>query len=295
MTTTTTTTTTAPIVRLMRALAHLPLPVLRALGAALGVLFYVFKRRRRRIALTNLRLCFPEWSEAERRRVARRNFCRFMQALFDRAWVWHAPPEVVRRRIRLVGEVHELRRAEAAGIFAPHFYGMDAGGAAIMQQAVQRGASIYSPQNDAAFDAWMRAGRERFGDTLMLNRRDGVRAAIRALRSGRYLYLLPDMDLGAQDAVFVPFFGVPCATVAALPRLARLAGVRVVASITRMTPTGYETRISAPWPDYPSGNDEADTALMNQRLEEEIRALPEQYYWVHQRFKTRPPGQAGVY
>jgi len=284
-----------PGIGLMRALARLPLPWLRALGGVLGRLLFVLARRRRHIALVNLRLAFPEWSEAERIAVARRSFIAFAQSFIDRAWVWHAPDAVVRQRIRLTGAVHELRRPEAAVLFAPHFYGMDAGGAAIMQQAVARGGSIYSPQSGAATDAWVRAGRERFGDVVLINRRDGVKPVIKSLREGRYLYLLPDMDLGPEESLFVPFFGVPAATVPSLPRLARLGRARVVPTVTRMTPQGYEVQVQPAWTDYPSEDVAADTALMNRRLEDWIRAMPEQYYWVHKRFKTRPAGEPSVY
>ena len=286
---------THPGVWLMRALATLPLPWLRAAGAGLGRLLFVLARRRRHVALTNLRLCFPEWSERQRIDVARRSFVMFTQSFIDRAWVWHAPDAVVRARIRLVGAVDELRKPEAAVLFAPHFYGMDAGGAAIMQQAVRIGGSIYSPQSGAATDAWVRAGRERFGDVVLINRRDGIKPVIKSLREGRYLYLLPDMDLGPEESIFVPFFGVPAATVPSLPRLARLGRARVVPTVTRMTPDGYEVQVDPAWQNYPGDDVEADTALMNQRLEAYIRTMPEQYYWVHKRFKTRPPGQPSVY
>lgn len=283
------------LIALMRLLARLPLPWLRALGAGLGRVLFVLLRKRRHVALTNLRLCFPQWSEARRLHVARRSFVCFAQSFLDRAWVWHAPADVVRQRVTLTGAVDELRRPEAAVLFAPHFYGMDAGGAAIMQQAVRVGGSIYSPQPSPVVDAWIRAGRQRFGDVVLINRRDGVKPVIKSLREGRYLYLLPDMDLGPQDSLFVPFFGVPAATAPALPRLARLGRARVLSTITRMTPQGYEVQVSAPWPDYPSDDVQADTALMNLRLQQAIETMPEQYYWVHKRFKTRPPGQAGVY
>ena len=286
---------THPGVWLMRALATLPLPWLRAAGAGLGRLLFVLARRRRHVALTNLRLCFPEWSERQRIDVARRSFVMFTQSFIDRAWVWHAPDAVVRARIRLVGAVDELRKPEAAVLFAPHFYGMDAGGAAIMQQAVRIGGSIYSPQSGAATDAWVRAGRERFGDVVLINRRDGIKPVIKSLREGRYLYLLPDMDLGPAESIFVPFFGVPAATVPSLPRLARLGRARVVPTVTRMTADGYEVQVDPAWQNYPGDDVEADTALMNQRLEAYIRTMPEQYYWVHKRFKTRPPGQPSVY
>lgn len=287
--------TTHPGVWLMRALAPLPLPWLRALGDVLGRLLFALARRRRHIALVNLRLAFPAWSEAERMDVARRSFIAFAQSFIDRAWVWHAPDAVVRQRIRLTGAVDELRRPEAAVLFAPHFYGMDAGGAAIMQQAVAKGGSIYSPQSGAATDAWVRAGRERFGDVVLINRRDGVKPVVKSLREGRYLYLLPDMDLGPEESVFVPFFGVPAATVPSLPRLARLGRARVVPTVTRMTPGGYEVQVHPAWSGYPGDDPVADTALMNRRLEDWIRTMPEQYYWVHRRFKTRPEGEPRIY
>ena len=284
-----------PGIGLMRALARLPLPWLRALGGVLGRLLFALARRRRHIALVNLRLAFPEWREDERIAVARRSFIAFAQSFIDRAWVWHAPDAVVRQRIRLTGAVDELRRPEAAVLFAPHFYGMDAGGAAIMQQAVAKGGSIYSPQSGAATDAWVRAGRERFGDVVLINRRDGVKPVVKSLREGRYLYLLPDMDLGPEESVFVPFFGVPAATVPSLPRLARLGRARVVPTVTRMTPGGYEVQVHPAWSGYPGDDPVADTALMNRRLEDWIRTMPEQYYWVHKRFKTRPAGEPSVY
>jgi KDO2-lipid IV(A) lauroyltransferase len=279
----------------MRAIAPLPLPWLRALGSVVGRVLFVLARSRRHVALTNLRLCFPDWSEPRRRELARRNFIIFSQALLDRAWVWHAAPERVRQRIRLTGAVQALREGGAVVGFAPHFYGMDAGGCAVMQQAVARGSSIYTRQSDPVADAWLRAGRLRFGDVILLHREEGLKPIVRSLREGRSLYLLPDMDFGPRESIFVPFFGVPAATVPSLSRFAGLGRARVVPLITRMTPHGYEVQVLPAWDNYPSGNAEADTRLMNQRLEGYIRAMPEQYYWVHKRFKTRPAGEASVY
>ena len=279
----------------MRALAPWPLPVLRGMGAALGHLLFVLAGKRRRIALVNLRLCFPELGEGARRRLARRSFVFFCQALLDRAWVWHAPEQVVRQRIALVGAVQELHRPEAAVLFAPHFYGMDAGGAAIMQQAVALGSSIYTTPPNAATDAWIRAGRQRFGNVVLLSREEGLKPIVRALREGRYLYLLPDMDFGPEDSIFVPFFGVPAATLPSLPRFARLGHARVVPTVTRMTANGYEVQVHPAWENFPTADARADTERMNRELESYIRAMPAQYYWVHKRFKTRPAGVGSVY
>lgn len=285
---------THPAILLMRAIAPLPLPLLRALGSALGRLLYGFARSRRRIVLTNLRLCFPEWSEAEREVVARRSFVYFSQSFLDRAWLWHGSPEVVRQRLRLTGDVDALRQSGGVIVFAPHFYGMDAGGSAIMQQLPRTACTVYAEQR-GALNEWMRQGRQRFGDVTPIPRSAGLKPVVRALREGQLLYLLPDMDLGPEESVFVPFFGVPTATVPSLPRLAKLGQVRVVPVVARLTPSGYDVEVHSAWTDYPGADPVADTALMNQRLEGYIRTMPDQYYWVHKRFKTRPPGVPSVY
>jgi KDO2-lipid IV(A) lauroyltransferase len=279
----------------MRAIAPLPLPWLRALGGALGRLLFALARPRRRIVLTNLRLCLPGLTERQRRALARRNFVCFAQAFLDRAWLWHASPEVVRQRLRLTGDMDELTRPGAVVIFAPHFYGMDAGGSAIMQQVPRAGSTLYAKQPNAALDAWLLAGRARFGDVTPIARTAGPKPILRALREGRMLYLLPDMDLGPRESVFVPFFGVNTATVPSLARFAKLGHARVVPVVTRMTREGYEARIYPAWDGYPGDDPVADAARMNRELENYIRAMPEQYYWVHRRFKTRPLGEAGFY
>jgi len=282
-------------IALMRALARLPLPWLRALGCALGRLLFVLAWPRRRVTLINLRLCMPQLTGRERLALARRSFVCFAQAFLDRAWLWHASPDVVRQRLRLTGAIDDLTRPGAVVIFAPHFHGMDAGGSAIMQQVPRAGSTIYARQPNAALDAWLRAGRERFGDVTPIARTDGPKAVLRALREGRMLYLLPDMDLGPRESVFVPFFGVNTATVPSLARFARLGHARVVPVVTRMTRTGYEAHVYPAWDNYPSGDPVADAARMNRELETWVRAMPQQYYWVHKRFKTRPPGEPPVY
>ena len=286
---------THPGILFMRALAPLPLGVVRALGNALGRLLFVAARPRRRIALTNLRLCFPHWTEAERVALARRNFVYFTQAFLDRAWLWHGDPAVVRQRLRITGAVDDLTREGAVVMFAPHFYGMDAGGSAVMQQIDRPGCTIYSTQPNAALDEWMQRGRQRFGDATLLSRTEGVKPIVRALREGKMLYLLPDMDLGPHESVFVPFYGVPTATVPSLSRFARLGHARVVPVITRLTDFGYEVKVHPAWPDYPTADATADAALMNRHLQDYIDEMPEQYYWVHKRFKTRPPGEPSLY
>ena len=279
----------------MRVLAHLPLPALRALGWCLGQLLYVLAVPRRKVALRNLALCFPKATAAQRRRWARETFVVFCQTWLDRSWLWFAPREVVQRRVRLQGALNELEGDTPTIIFAPHFYGMDAGGTALTLHTPRAFTSIFSTHPDPAVDAWFMAGRQRFGDVRMLNRADGVKPIISNLRKGGLLYLLSDMDFGPGESIFVPFYGVPTATVPSLPRFARLGRAKVIGMYTRLTPTGYVAEITPAWEGYPSDDVEADTAQMNLRLQTYIDTMPGQYYWVHKRFKTRPAGEPSVY
>lgn len=279
----------------MRAIAPLPLAWIRAFGRAVGLLLYLLVRSRRKVVDVNFRLCFPQWSEAERRRRTREVFVHVAQAWFDRAWLWHGDPEVVRRRLVLSGAVRELAGQEPTILFCPHFVGLDAGVTAMSQQVPRRFAGIYTRQSNPIIDAWVLKGRYRFGDARVLNRSEGVKEIISVLRSGGVMYLLPDMNFGAEDSIFVPFYGVPAATVPSLSRFARLGKAKVVPLITKLTPAGYEVRVLEAWAGYPTKDVVADTALMNERLQGYVDEMPSQYYWVHKRFKTRPPGEKAVY
>ena len=279
----------------MRALAPLPLPLVRALGTALGVLLYWVVWPRRHVVDVNLRLCFPQWEPAQRRRVARAVFVYVAQSFLDRGWLWHADPSVVRRRLVVTGAVRELAGSEPTILFAPHFVGLDAGVTALTQQIPRPMIGIYTRQSNPVVDAWVLQGRNRFGAARPMSRAEGVREIVSAVRAGDLLYLLPDMNFGPEESIFVPFYGVPAATVPSLSRFARLGRAKVVPVVTRLTRSGYEVQVMEAWPGFPSGDVAADTARMNERLQGYIDAMPAQYYWVHKRFKTRPEGEPGVY
>ena len=279
-------------VGVMRLLARLPLSVLRGLGWLIGRTLFVLAAPRRRVALRNLALCYPDVSEQQRRVWAQETFVVFCQSWLDRSWLWFAPREVVLARVKLTGALDELEGDTPTIIFAPHFYGMDAGGSALTLHTSRAFTSIFSTHPNPAVDAWFREGRQRFGDVRMLNRNDGVKPIISNLRKGGLLYLLPDMDFGRNDSLFVPFYGVQAATVPSLSRFARLGRAKVIAMVTRLTPTGYCAEITSSWAGYPTDDVQADTALMNAHLQSYIDESPGQYYWVHKRFKTRPNGEA---
>jgi len=279
----------------MRLLALLPLSVVRGLGWAVGVLLFPLVRSRRRVAETNLALCFPQKSAKERRAMTRQVFIYFVQAWLDRGWLWHGTPEVTRRRLRMTGDLAQLQGEAPTVLFAPHFVGLDAGATALSQQIPRRYTTLYAKQSNPVVDAWIKKGRLRFGEVRLFGRFSEMKPIVASLRAGEVLYLLPDMDFGAKDAFFVPFYGVSAATLPSLPRFARLGRAKVVPVLTRITPDGYDVEILPAWTDYPTQDVEADTALMNQRLQSYIDTMPEQYFWVHKRFKTRPAGEAGVY
>ena len=279
----------------MRLLAYLPLPGLRALGWVLGWVLYGLAASRRRVVRVNLGLCFPQLSRWRLRAMAVRTFIHFAQAWLDRGWLWHGSDQMLRKRLRLAGALNELQGEQPAVIFAPHFFGLDAGWTALTQQLTRKFTTIYSNQVDKTVDGWILAGRKRFGSPRLFGREDGLQPVVAALRAGQPLYLLPDMNITRQESVFVPFYGVPTATLTSLARFAKLGRAKVVPVVTRMTDFGYEVEVKAAWPDFPSDDLRADAETMNRWLQTYIDAMPTQYYWVHKRFKVRPVGEDSVY
>ena len=280
----------------MHLIARWPLPAVRALGAGLGAVLWLLAARRRHIACVNLRLCFPEWSHAQRRRMVWRHFIAFGQSVLDRAWLWHAPEAVVHQRLQWRGEVQSITSPGPLVIFAPHFVGLDAGGMAVsMALHPAPVAFIFVAQSNPVVEHWVRSGRERLGNARPYFRHEGMRRILAGLRRGEPLHLSPDMDFNREESIFVPFMGVQAATVPSLSRLARVAGARVVPVTTRMTRGGYTIEAHPALEHFPSEDLVADTTRMNDWLADCIRTMPEQYHWVHRRFKTRPEGEPGVY
>jgi len=286
------------LVAVLWLLHWLPLPLLAAFGNALGLLLYAVIVPRRRVVRINLRLAFPERSETERERMARRLFANLGRTLLERGLLWWAPRARLERLITVEGE-ERVRALLAAGrpviLMTPHFVGLDMGGtrATMLFDIV----SIYARQRNRVIDRWLYHGRSRFGDQLLQPRHESIRATVKAMKAGRPFYYLPDMDHGRKESIFVPFFGVQTATITGLPRFARMADAVVVPCVTRLLPggAGYRLSFGEPWENFPSGDIEADVTRMNAEIEALVRTMPEQYYWVHKRFKTRPEGERRLY
>lgn len=279
----------------MMWLAHwLPMSLLALLGKAIGGALYVLIAERRHVTLTNLGLCFPQLPAAQKSALARRHLMAFGRSFLERGLCWWASPQRLRRLIRLEGIEH-LRACTGQPLilFAPHFVGLDMGWTRLCMESDM--ISMYSNQKNAVFNEFLRAGRLRFGHSTLVSRQDGLRPVIKALKAGTPFYYLPDMDYGREESIFVPFFGVSTATIPGLSRLAAITGARVLPVITRMDADGWTVRIDPPWQGFPTDDSEADTRRMNAAIENEVATAPEQYLWMHKRFKTRPPGEQGVY
>lgn len=282
------------VLALMWLLHWLPLPALAAIGRGLGLLLYLLVPERRHVTLTNLGLCFPHLSPAEKSALARRHFAALGRSFLELGIWWWASPERIRRLVRIEGEERLAPyRGKPVLLLAPHFVAMDAGGIRLGMEFAM--VVIYARAKNRVFDRALLRGRERFGRLQLISRQDGLKKVLRPLRAGTPFYYLPDMDYGPREAVFVPFFGFPAATITGVSRLAKIAGAAVLPVITRMVGNHYVVSIGEPWTEFPTNDVVADTRRVNAFLEAEILQSPEQYYWLHKRFKTRPPGEKGVY
>jgi KDO2-lipid IV(A) lauroyltransferase len=276
----------------------LPLAVQATLGSAFGRLGWHVARSRRRVALRNLELCFPELPADERERLARAHFRWLGRSLLERGLLWYASPGRLRRLIHVEGDVQLAERSERPVMWlVPHFMGLDVAGASVLLFQKRKGISIYQRQSNAVLDRALRRGRLRLGNAEIFERDDAGRALVRAIRRGDAFFNLPDMDFGTRDAAFVPFFGVEATTLLAPSRMARALDMVVQPVVAEILPggAGYRVRYEEPWTDFPTEDAVADAARMNRWIESEIRRNPAQYLWVHRRFKTRPPGEPSLY
>lgn len=278
--------------------AQLPYPVQWQLGKLLGWVTYHLAKRRRRIAERNIELCFPELSSEERQRMVRGTINSTAMAVFESGMAWFWPARRLRKLFSVTGLEH-LQAAEREGqgvlLMAMHFTTLDIGGAMLcLDHSID---AVYRPHNNPVYDYMQRKGRERNNAQTQVIPRSEVRAIVKNLRSGRALWYAPDQDYGPKHSVFVPFFGIPAATITATGDLTRMGKAKVIPFVQTRLPhgRGYEVKVYPPLAGFPSGNDEADARQINAFIEERVREQPEQYMWVHRRFKTRPPGESSVY
>ena len=284
------------VLALLRILARCPVGWRPRAAAVLGGALRKFASRRRRIAAANITYCFPELDERECAALLDRHFRSLGFTLIEAAISWYADAGALRDLVRVEGREHldaALARGRGALLLAGHFTALEIGAARLGLDAPVDG--VYRPHAARPMERAIRAGRQRFGGRL-LDRRD-LRGLLRRLRLNRAVWYAPDQDLRLRGGVFAPFFGRPAATLTATSRIARASAAPVLPFRVERTAGGraYRVVIEPALTDFPSGDDAADAARINEIIERWARARPEQYLWVHRRFKTRPPGEPDLY
>jgi KDO2-lipid IV(A) lauroyltransferase len=282
----------------LRLLQHLPLAVQAAIGVGAGKLLWILAAPRRRVALRNLELCLPELPAAERKAIAKKNFEWIARSFWSGAAVVRAARAPALADAR--GGRRRLRRAPPRSrrhVLARTSSGSTSRAPRRSFSSRARSCSVYQRQSKAVVDAAILAGRTRFGNGKIFSRHEKAFPLIKAIQRGWAFFNLPDMDFGPGEAVFVPFVGVPAATLTAPSKMARKLDMVVQPVLAEMLPggAGYRIRYLEPWTDFPTDDPVADARRMNAWIESEVRRDPSQYFWVHKRFKTRPPGEPSVY
>ena len=271
---------------------QLPWNFLLATGRGLGHLAWRLAKRRSHIARTNIRLCFPELTPEEQESLARRSVISTGEAILEMAGSFSNHRIDLDKRLVIKGMEHiEQARADGKGVLllGMHFNSIDVGSRLLGY--LMDFYAVYRPNDNRVIDRLINQGR---GNYLKGNvPRSDIRQMIRLLRNGEVLWYAPDQDYGIAHAVFVPFFGIPAATITATSRIARMGKARVIPTAHYRLPGGrYQIEFGPPLENFPSGDDEADTARINQTIEHYVRKHPEQYLWVHKRFKHQPDGKS---
>jgi Kdo2-lipid IVA lauroyltransferase/acyltransferase len=277
--------------------AQLPYRLQLAMARGLSPLLRKNKKRLHQ-AQTNLRLCFPELSDAEREILLKETLFSTAMAVFETGIAWFWPKARLRRLFTITGIEHvEQARAEGQGalLLSLHFTTLDIGSAMLGQHVNYDG--MYRPHANAVYDYLQKTRREAYCKGGMAFSRDNVRAMVSQLRKGRMIWYAPDRDLGEKMSVFVPFFGVQTATVTATGQFARMGRAKIIPFTQRRLDdgSGYAVTIHPPFENYPTGDDIADARRVNEFMEQEILKCPGQYFWAQPRFKTRPEGEPSVY
>jgi len=281
---------------LMRAGALLPWRLKLALGRGIGLLSWKLAKRRRHITDTNLSLCFPELNDRERAELVKKTFVANGIGILETATGWCRDPEHLRHRVTFRGAEH-MERAMAQGkgalIIGIHFSTLDLGGA--LHSLFFPADVVYRPHDNPVFENFMtRARRGIFGAAI--DRHD-LRGVVRRIKSGHAVWYSPDQDFGRETSVFAPFFGVSAASIKLTAKIAKMTGAPVMPLMFHRNPDNrtYTLEYLPPLENFPSGDDVADATQVNAFIEQAIRRHPEQYLWLHRRFKTRPPGENSVY
>ncbi|MCG6968237.1 MAG: LpxL/LpxP family Kdo(2)-lipid IV(A) lauroyl/palmitoleoyl acyltransferase [Gammaproteobacteria bacterium] len=281
---------------IVKTIPLLPYRVMLRLGRAMGNLMYRLMPRRRRIGAVNLKLCFPELSQAERKELLKRNFQSVATAGLETALAWWAPDKKLRPLAHYHGIQH-FKDAIASGksviLLTAHFTCLEIGARMLLME--QQYAGMYKRHRNELLEAVISRSRSRHCKIAI--QQDDIRGFLRLLKNKVPVWYAPDQDLGLNRSVFAPFMGIPTATITAASRFAKMTDAVVVPYFPtrRDDGNGYDIEILPPLKNFPTGDDVTDATTINRLIEEHARKTPAQYLWLHRRFKTRPPGEPSVY
>lgn len=277
-------------------LARLPYRTLLGLGGALGRLIRIVPNTRRPIAERNIALCFPQMDASDQRALVDEHLRDLGRMLSEFALGWMGSDAAIARIPMHIEGLEHLEHARAQGkgvlLVGGHFSHLELCARLVSQRI--RIAGMYRRMDSEVFEWAVLRARLDYADAMF--DKDDLRGTVRYLKRGGTMWYAPDQDMRSKDSVFVPFFGVPAATITATHHLARLSGALVIPFFHRREPGGgYVIRLAPPLEDFPSRDVTADTARVNRVIEQMAREAPAQYLWVHKRFKTRPEGEPPVY
>jgi KDO2-lipid IV(A) lauroyltransferase len=281
---------------LMRLISMLPLRWMQTLGAGIGFLVYRLVASRRRVARINIRQAYPDYSEEQIRELNIASFKSLGISIFEVAQAWWGNREYLRSICAVEGKQHldeALARGKGVILLTGHFTTLEIGGMLLGLFTTLNG--VYKKAHNPMANAVMAHYRSTYGEELIENK--NVRALIRGLRKGRATWFAPDQDFAEQDIVFTPFLGGVASTLTATTRMAEMTGAAVVPfyPVRLGKGKGYKLVILPALENFPSDDIDRDSTRVNQAIETMVYANPEQYGWVHKRFKTQPPGAPPVY
>jgi Kdo2-lipid IVA lauroyltransferase/acyltransferase len=286
------------LIALWRRLGRLPLAWLHAIGRQLGLFYWLFPNRERRITRINLALCFPQLSEQEREAMCRRTLQQMGCSLMELSAIWFRPVAEVSGLVQQVSGEEHLQREPGQGLILllPHLGCWEIIG--VVLPARERVTSLYRPPRKPQLESLIKQARERSGSTLVPTDTQGVKAIYKALRDGGTTCILPDQQPpSARASVFAPFFGQPALTMLLINRLAKKTGAKVVIGYAERLSrgTGYHIHYQPAVDGLDDADPQRAAEVLNQGLESVIRLLPDQYQWSYKRFRAQPDGVPSPY
>jgi len=278
----------------MRIGVFIPFNFQVLIGKTIGKLLYPFMHKLRSTAYSNISHCFPDKKQNQVNLLVKRHFEAIGVSFFETANAYYGSDKKIRKLLTITNEnfFHDALKEEGGIILlCSHFMPLMLGSRALLINHTI--ANIYRPQNNKLFDRIMVKGYKKNG-AVMIKSTD-TRSIIKAINNSLPIWYAPDQDLGKNNSVFAPFFGIQTATASATARLAKNNNTRVIPYSFIRTKKGYTMSFEKPIANYPSNNPIQDATIVNQILEKQIIKSPEQYLWIHRRFKTRPNDEKNFY